>query len=178
MLGEKVALFRLSNGEAAAIGDICPHRFASLAAGAIIQDTLRCPYHGLRFDRSGACVENPHHGGIIPPGASTKSYPVHERHRAIWVWMGAPEDADPSLIPDLSMLDDPALVGTQGYLHVEADYRFVIDNLMDLTHINYLHPLFGEESLAGDMRVKVAQEGHDVCSRCGTTVATCRPSFA
>ncbi|EZP71397.1 Vanillate monooxygenase [Sphingomonas paucimobilis] len=164
MLGEKIALFRLENGEVAAIGDRCPHRFASLSGGVLVHDTLQCPYHGLRFDRSGACVHNPHHGGIIPPGAVTRSYPVEERHHGIWVWMGAPEAADPALIPDLSMLDAPELVGTRGCLHVPADYRLVIDNLMDLTHVNYLHPLLGIEDAAANTRVSVEQEGRDVWS--------------
>ena len=49
---------------------------------------LQCPYHGLEFDRSGACVRNPHGDKRIPSRAKVKSYPAIEKHKAIWVWMG------------------------------------------------------------------------------------------
>src|SRR5215471_19764047 len=89
ILKEPIVLFRKSDGHIAALQDRCPHRFAPLHMGKIVGgDRVQCPYHGLEFDSSGACVLNPHGTKNIPPRARVGSYPVTEKHKAIWIWMG------------------------------------------------------------------------------------------
>ena len=95
MLDQPVMVFRSETGEAVALEGRCPHRFAPLHIGTIEHDRITCPYHGLVFDRGGACVFNPH--GDIPKEAKLRTYPVAERDGIVWVWMGEPEKADPSL---------------------------------------------------------------------------------
>jgi phenylpropionate dioxygenase-like ring-hydroxylating dioxygenase large terminal subunit len=56
---EPVVLFRDKEGHAAALLDICCHRGAPLHMGMVIEEGLQCGYHGLVFDRSGACVHVP-----------------------------------------------------------------------------------------------------------------------
>src|ERR1700736_5971695 len=89
ILKEPVVLYRKADGHVAALQDRCPHRFAPLSMGKIVHgDCLQCPYHGLEFDASGACTLNPHGTKNIPPRARVRSYPVTEKHKAIWIWMG------------------------------------------------------------------------------------------
>jgi len=89
ILKEPVVLYRKADGNVAALQDRCPHRFAPLSMGKVLNgDRLQCPYHGLEFDPSGACVLNPHGTKNIPPRARVRSYPVTEKHKAIWIWMG------------------------------------------------------------------------------------------
>jgi len=140
LLGQSVLLMRLSDGSVAAVGNRCPHRFAPLDQGTLVDDTIQCRYHGLRFDRTGACVHQP--GSDTPPkNARVPTYAVVERHHLIWFWGGDPASADASLIPDLSPLDDEInrvhLLGT--YLHTDANYLLALDNLMDLSHVEFLH---------------------------------------
>ena len=71
----------------------------------------------------------------IPTGVSVRSYPLLERYGWVWVWMGEPGAADPSLIPDFSQLTDPAFAAVGKTTHVEANYLLVNDNLMDLSHV-------------------------------------------
>jgi phenylpropionate dioxygenase-like ring-hydroxylating dioxygenase large terminal subunit len=66
-----------------------------------------CGYHGLQFDASGKCVKIPAQDRI-PESAPVRSYPVEERHRCVWLWMGDTHRADPKLIPNPGFLDDPA----------------------------------------------------------------------
>jgi len=164
ILGEQLAIFRAEDGQAIALGDICPHRFASLSQGRIIADMIQCPYHGLRFDRTGRCVHNPHGDGTIPPGAQVKSYPLVERHHALWIWPGDPALADPAAIPDFSLYDRADIVSSRDYLHVEAHYELINDNLLDLSHAAFLHPFLAPESFAARSRSKVEQEGGTVYS--------------
>jgi len=139
ILDEPVVIFRMRGGKAHAFADRCPHRFAPLSLGKVQGKHLRCVYHGLEFDGQGACVHNPH--GSLDAFARTriKTYPVAERHQAIWVWMGGVEP-DEQLIPDISYIDDdPSIRTVKGSICMKADYRLVMDNLMDLSHAVYLH---------------------------------------
>ena len=89
ILKEPVVLYRKADGNVAALQDRCPHRFAPLSMGKVLNgDRIQCPYHGLEFNSSGTCVLNPHGTKNIPPRARVRSYPVTEKHKAIWIWMG------------------------------------------------------------------------------------------
>ena len=138
MLNERLVLFRTQDGVAAALADRCPHRHLPLSRGKIVKDGLQCGYHGMSFGPDGRCIyvaSQPQ----IPPGVSVKSYPVLERYGWVWVWMGEAEALDPSLIPDFSQLTDPAFAAVGKTTHVEANYLLVNDNLMDLSHVGYVH---------------------------------------
>ena len=51
ILKEPVVLFRKSDGHVAALQDRCPHEFAPLHMGKIVDgDRVQCPYHGLEFE--------------------------------------------------------------------------------------------------------------------------------
>lgn len=136
-------LFRDEQGAVHALDDRCPHRFAPLSLGRIEHGRLQCPYHGLRFDGQGRCVFNPHGRGEIPKAAAVRSLPVIERHGIVWVWPGAPAQGDPALLPALADID-PARSGSTfaGYLRSQADVEIVVDNLLDLSHADYLHGAF------------------------------------
>jgi phenylpropionate dioxygenase-like ring-hydroxylating dioxygenase large terminal subunit len=134
-----MVLFRDSSGALKAIADRCPHRFAPLSLGEKCGDTVVCPYHGLTFDGSGACVRNPY-SDKIPPAAKVEAWTCTERHGMIWLWGGAAAEADPATIPDFSMVEDNAHTRVvRGYTLLEAPYQFGTDNLMDLSHIEFVH---------------------------------------
>tara|TARA_A100001391_G_scaffold119260_1_gene81161 strand:- start:7583 stop:8620 length:1038 start_codon:yes stop_codon:yes gene_type:complete len=146
ILEKQLVVYREESGDLVALDGRCPHRFAPLAMGSVDGDVLACPYHGLKFDRTGACVLNPHGDGHIPPNARLSSYPVFERNGAIWIWMGDTEKADRSLISGGDWLVSPDYAVATGSLRIEANYQLVVDNLLDLTHAPYLHPT----TLGGD----------------------------
>jgi vanillate O-demethylase monooxygenase subunit len=95
-------------------------------------------YHGLLFDAGGACVEIPGQD-IIPPKARVASFPVVERHSWVWVWMGDPAKADPALIPPAVGFDHPDYLLGSGYLDYAAEARLINDNLLDFSHLSYVH---------------------------------------
>jgi phenylpropionate dioxygenase-like ring-hydroxylating dioxygenase large terminal subunit len=140
ILNEKIVMYRKEGGGVLALGNVCAHRHAPLHTGKLHGDVLACPYHGLRYAEGGACVLNPH-GGSIPAALRVKGYPIVERHLAAWVWMGNPDAADPTRIPDFPAHDDPAFVTVDGLIHINGSYQLVSDNLLDLSHTQYLHPI-------------------------------------
>ncbi|MDO7837309.1 aromatic ring-hydroxylating dioxygenase subunit alpha [Sphingobium sp. HBC34] len=139
ILNEPILFFRGAHGDVIALVDRCPHRFAPLSAGRIDGDTVTCGYHGLAFGRAGSCVANPH--GPVTSKMQVKAYEVVERHGALWVWMGDAADADHGLLPDLSFIDaTPESARIQMYMPTAANYQLIADNIMDLSHADYLHP--------------------------------------
>jgi phenylpropionate dioxygenase-like ring-hydroxylating dioxygenase large terminal subunit len=163
IMGEPIVLYRKASGGVAAIADRCAHRFAPLSMGKVVGDVLQCPYHGLEFDGSGTCVRNPHGSKNIPPRARVKSYPVVEKHKAIWIWMGA-GPADAGKVPDFSVLDNVPEPHTtkRDNIVIRANYQLVIDNLLDLSHTSYLHEgiLGNADTVESDIAVE--QDGDDV----------------
>jgi phenylpropionate dioxygenase-like ring-hydroxylating dioxygenase large terminal subunit len=142
---EKLVLFRTESGQVVALEDRCCHRAAPLSLGKVIGDNIVCGYHGLKFAPSGICVEVPGRDHV-PQGAVVRSYPAVEKGAIIWVWLGDQNKANPTKIPDLPWLDSPGWTKTPGYIHLKANYLLLIDNLLDVTHVAYLH----ENTLFGD----------------------------
>jgi vanillate O-demethylase monooxygenase subunit len=162
ILGEPVVFFRSQDGTLAAFEDRCPHRSLPLSMGKVIGDVLQCHYHGLQFGRSGKCVKVPGQD-LIPSSAQVKTYPVVERYHWIWIWMGDPALANPDDIPDFHWLDDPTWGAKTSYLHAEANWQLVVDNLLDLTHLAFVHETtIGNSALVENAAVKVQRAANNV----------------
>jgi vanillate O-demethylase monooxygenase subunit len=139
-LNEEVVLFRDANGKANALEDRCCHRATPLRLGDVVPQGLRCGYHGLVFDGSGQCVLIPGQDKI-PRTAKVRSYPILEKQEIVWIWMGDPELADESkLHVDFPWNDDHEnWPHFHDMFEINCNYMLLIDNLMDLTHIPYIH---------------------------------------
>jgi phenylpropionate dioxygenase-like ring-hydroxylating dioxygenase large terminal subunit len=137
-LGDPVVLYRREDGTAVALEDRCCHRRFPLHRGTLDGDIIQCGYHGLRFDSAGRCVSVPG-GGAVPAQLGQRAYPVVERQHWLWIWMGDPALADPDDIEDFHWLDDSTWGARGTRYHVGANYRLIIENLLDLTHLTYVH---------------------------------------
>ena len=149
IIDQPVVLFRTSDGELTALRDVCPHRFTPLSMGTLIDDTVECLYHGLRFNKAGQCVHNPH-SNTIPKAAVVKRYPVAERDGIAWIWMGAAELADESTIVRFPMLNqhDTYTYTCGQTMDMPLSYELMTDNLMDLSHVSFTHKAaFGTDGL-------------------------------
>lgn len=141
LLEQPVVFFRTAEGGVKALADRCPHRFAPLSMGRLMPEgDLECPYHGLRFNGAGACTRNPHGDGSIPKAAQVRAYQVVERHGLLWWWAGEADEADDTRIPDYSFAQRAHPDATvKGYMPTDCDYQLLVDNILDLTHADYLH---------------------------------------
>ena len=140
LLGEKIVFYRCLDGNPVALEDACPHRKLPLSQGRLQEDRVVCGYHGLTFDCTGACVEAPTQRGNIPKRAVVRSYPVVDRYRLLWIWMGDPEKANPDDIFEIENFDNPEWGYTEGgMLPIECNYLWVVDNLLDPSHVAWVH---------------------------------------
>lgn len=139
LLNEPVVLYRRQDGTAVALEDRCCHRQLPLSMGKVEGDDLRCGYHGLKFDASGKCVEIPGQASI-PPQARVRAYPLLEKFHWVWIWMGDPARADPALVPNWWWAAHPDWAFTRpDRVHLKCNYQLVSDNVLDVTHLAYVH---------------------------------------
>ena len=144
-----LALYRTEDGRAVALADACWHRLAPLSMGkTMARDTIQCPYHGIVYNSAGRCVSMPAQE-TINPSATVPSFPVVERYRYVWVWLGDPTLADPDLVPDMHQMSSRDWAGDGWTIHAPCNYQLVLDNLMDLTHEEFVHSSsIGQEELS------------------------------
>jgi vanillate O-demethylase monooxygenase subunit len=137
--GDPIVLYRDASGAAHALADYCVHRSAPLSCGRVVASGLECGYHGIIYGGDGAAVHVP--GQVhIPDRLRVPSYPLVERQGMLWIWMGAPARADAATIFDYPIHDDEV-----NWPHKHTRYpiagnaMLMVDNLMDLTHLPYVH---------------------------------------
>lgn len=131
--------------------DACPHRFYPLSKGRVTNGIIRCMYHGLEFGSDGKCTHIPIQDHISK-NACVQTYPVVEQGGFVWIWPGDPELAEDTPLPsfpvgegykeglDFSCLESDRFKSTEPhYIHADANYMLVVDNLMDLTHVTLVH---------------------------------------
>jgi vanillate O-demethylase monooxygenase subunit len=144
-----IVFYRTTSGRAVALADACWHRLAPLSMGKLRgDDEIMCGYHGICYDADGRATFMPAQD-TINPSATVHSYPVVERHRYVWVWPGDPALADPALVPDLYWNDSSGWAGDGKTIRVNCSYQLIVDNLMDLTHEQFVHgSSIGHDSLS------------------------------
>ena len=139
ILGEKLVVFRDTNGTVAVIDERCPHRLASLALGRNEEGGIRCIYHGWKFDTAGTCVDMP-----TEPSEHTfrdriklRSYPAYEAGGMVWTYLGPVGTA-----PEFPLLDWMKLPRDQ-YALVKVgervNYAQAIEGSIDSSHSWFLH---------------------------------------
>lgn len=139
LLGESIVLYRKTDGVVVALEDACPHRKLPLSMGRLLGDVVECGYHGLTFDGSGTCVKAAC-VSRVPQAAQVRTYPVEERYGLIWLWMGDPARADRSKILDIAEWQDPQWGLNRGdSMTIECNYLFMTDNLLDPSHVAWVH---------------------------------------
>jgi len=150
VLGEPIVLYRDHVGVVVALEDRCVHRQAPLSLGTVEGDRLQCGYHGFTYDRTGACVLIPSQDRV-PPDARVRAYPVRERHGMVFVWTGDPAKCETRAPFDFPYAEDAGWSCHTARLHGRFDYRLLIDNLLDLTHLSFVHKAtIGSAGLARD----------------------------
>lgn len=144
LLGENLVLYRTDAG-VVAFKDLCIHRGAELSGGKVDNGAIVCPYHGWRYDRTGACVGIP----SLPPGASIPAkaraiaYPVREQYDLVWVALDAPRRDLPGW-PEEAWSNPAFRVFLVDAYTWNASAARVIENVLDFSHFNFVHQGYTE----------------------------------
>jgi phenylpropionate dioxygenase-like ring-hydroxylating dioxygenase large terminal subunit len=161
-LGEDIVVWRDSGGHTHVHSDRCLHRGAKLSLGSIINDTLRCAYHGWCYDTAGQCVTIPTSKvaeSKLAPRLCLASYETQERAGLIWTYFGE-NSAPPLVIPE--ELEKPEWSGFICESVWFANWILVLENLADPMHGPFLHGqslTLSRGTLEDDMRVTRTLDG-------------------
>ncbi|MGH7858125.1 MAG: oxygenase [Candidatus Binatia bacterium] len=91
-------------------------------------------------------------------------YPVIERYGYAWVWYGNPANADAALVPDIPYLPRDGKVSRNfwGTFVFHSTYELVCENLLDLTHTDFVHAGMIGDSLGDDDEITVESTSETV----------------
>jgi 5,5'-dehydrodivanillate O-demethylase len=147
LLGEDYVLFRDKRGRLGFVEPRCAHRQVELKHGYVVDEGLRCPYHGWSYDTTGQCTSQP-----AEPADSTlkdkirlKSWPVQEMQGLIFVYVG------PGPAPLLPWWDRAASM--KGFKHITVqeipcNWLQMTENITDYSHSSWLHGHYATRLLA------------------------------
>jgi 5,5'-dehydrodivanillate O-demethylase oxygenase subunit len=140
ILSEDLALYRGESGTAHVISNECPHRLTRLHIGWIEGETVRCRYHGWRFDESGHCVEQPAKPKpFCDRVKKLASYPTHEAFGLVFAYLG---EGEPPAFRPVPGLEDGARAGwtlSASAEMIPCNYFQSAENIMDDVHVNFAH---------------------------------------
>ena len=153
--GRKLAAFRGKGGRAYVVDAFCPHLGAHLGVGGrVVGESLRCPFHGWRFEGiGGRCLEIPY-SDRVPSRTRLGTYPVLERNGLLLCWFsagGAPPAFD---VPRFDELDDPGWSPyKRGRWRIRAHPQELMENGADVAHFRVVHAMEAPKT-------KVDVDGH------------------
>jgi nitrite reductase/ring-hydroxylating ferredoxin subunit len=136
-MSEDIVLYRTATGEPRATVAHCPHLGAHLGhCGSVEGETLRCEFHGFRFDGAGTCVATGY-GKRPPPAARLGVKEVRERNGVLLVYH------DPSGLPPTWEVPELDLAGwslpTYRRLSFRGHPQETTENSVDLGHFAVVH---------------------------------------
>ncbi|MDC5244774.1 aromatic ring-hydroxylating dioxygenase subunit alpha [Acinetobacter baumannii] len=164
VLNHNIVLFRHSDGNVVALEDKCCHRSLALSCGTVEEQGIRCGYHGLLYGADGKCIEIPGQSKI-PSKAKVKSYPIKEQNQIVWFWYGSEQHPQPiTEPPEYSIHDNAEYIFDGDVYHYDVPYQLIHDNLMDLSHLGYVHlkTIGGNAKIHMNAEMKITQEDNKV----------------
>lgn len=138
-MGEKLVLWRDDSGKVNCIFDRCCHRGASLSTGTLVDNTIRCPFHGFAYDGTGKVIRIPANGknALVPDRYKVNAYVVKEQYGFIWLWYGAFQEVLPE-IPFFEYLREGFSYGSLSEVW-PVHYTRAIENQLDVVHLPFVH---------------------------------------
>jgi phenylpropionate dioxygenase-like ring-hydroxylating dioxygenase large terminal subunit len=157
-LGQQVVAFRTASGRPAVVSAYCPHLGANLSrGGTVIGESLRCPFHSLRWGTDGSCTGSDYPGDP-PYSLRLPSYPTIERFGFLFAWHDPTGDGPTFDIPDLDLegWTDPQVTTIPIKAHVET----IHENGVDMVHFGVVHGFFLSDPAYDDRGVSFHSEFH------------------
>lgn len=136
VMSENFTLYRGQGGTPHLVSNRCAHRGTQLSTGWVEEDTIRCRYHGWRYDGSGQCVEQPGEDASFEQKVKIRTYPVREYLGLIFAYLGKDKAPPFRRFPQF---EGPGLLLTIPPEHWPCNYFNRLDNDPDPYHVVYTH---------------------------------------
>jgi nitrite reductase/ring-hydroxylating ferredoxin subunit len=138
--GEELVLWRGADGAPHLFDAYCPHLGAHLGVGGRVEGaSLRCPFHGWRYDAGGRCVEIPY-AKRIPPKAAVRAWPIERKHGLVFAWYDPAGGAPRFALPELPEWGSPAWTAPEvRSFEVRTHPQEMAENIVDSVHFRFVH---------------------------------------
>lgn len=136
VMSEDFAVFRGDSGEPHVVDARCAHRGAGLSIGWVEGDTIRCAYHGWKYDATGQCVDQPAEPDPFCQKIKIKAYPTKEYLGLVFAYFG---EGEPPPLPHLLEYDDDEYPREVRYDVWPINYFAQLENAVDYSHTGFLH---------------------------------------
>jgi len=136
IMSEDFTLYRGENGTPHLTAFRCAHRGTQLSTGWVEGDSIRCRYHGWKYDGAGQCVEQPGEEEGFASKVKIRSYPVREYLGLIFAYLGEGEAPPLRRYPEL---ERPGVFETNAPEYWPCNYFNRLDNACDAGHVAYTH---------------------------------------
>lgn len=136
LAGQRLVMWRRPGG-ARLMDGLCPHLGADLSVlGEVVDDSIRCPFHGFRFGEDGSCVATGY--GTRPPRrAALRSWPLVDRHGLWFAWYGADGEQPTWQLPEVE--DEAWSPYAMRTLTMRGHPQDVTENSVDVGHFSWVH---------------------------------------
>ena len=167
IMGEKFSLYRGEDAAAHLLAATCAHRGAPLYVGHVEGNSLRCMYHGWKYDSSGQCVEQPREEPSLCSGVRVRSYPTREYLGLIFAYLGEGEPPPLRRFPDM---EKPGVLEACDPEFWPCNYFNRLDNACDLAHVTFTHreaiSRAGRPDRMGEGEIKVEETEYGIKCTC------------
>jgi phthalate 4,5-dioxygenase oxygenase subunit len=138
LLGQRLVVFRDTEGKVGVLDDHCLHRGVSLSFGRNEECGLRCLYHGWKFAVDGRVMETPNHdNAVYRERKRAKAYPLREQSGLIWTYIGPADQEPPFRAFDFDAVPDAHR--TVFRANSDASYLALWEGGVDSSHVGMLH---------------------------------------
>ena len=136
----ELALYRTRSGLAVIQDAFCPHLGAHLGVeGRVIGESIRCPFHGWRYDSTGQCVEIPYCEDI-PERAKIRTWPSCEANGDIMMWYHPQEQPPAWEVPVLEEFSSDEWSQPQTWeFTIPNHVQNIAENTCDPVHFQFVH---------------------------------------
>ena len=130
LLDETLVVYRANSGHVHAVHSRCTHMGASLSAGTVVGEDLRCAMHHRAYVPEGS--GRSHRAGCL----HQRAYPVAEKNGSVFVFAGDLATID---CPDAADGDRDAVVVSGPPHALTTSWTTLICNAFDIEHMQTVH---------------------------------------
>lgn len=147
IMSEDFTLYRGENGSPHVVAFRCAHRGTQLSTGWVEGDSIRCRYHGWKYDGSGQCVEQPGEDEAFASKVRINNYPVQEYLGLIFAYLG---EGEPPPMRRHPVFERPGVFEINTPEIWPCNYFNRLDNACDAAHVAFTHLESGQRAKRPD----------------------------
>jgi len=155
IMSEDYTLYRGESGRAQVMDYRCPHRGAQLHLGWVEGDSIRCLYHGWKFDCAGQCVEQPAEEPGFARKVRARVYPTREHMGLVFAYLG---EGEPPAWPPYPEPPQEGLIHVWNVETVPCNWLQCYENTADEVHVAFVHQPGGSHARMSELPLISAEE--------------------